>query len=78
MSMTTTIQTPDGDDVRVSRMGRTEKGYRLKIDVDEGPCWEVNVHRNGGRSVQMSWDADGNMADIDEPSWLDDIILQAR
>jgi len=76
--MPDTIETYDGTEVEVEVIEpRPGGGARVEIDAVEGPRWRVDVTRSGSLdAVVTTWNRDDELADVDVPGWMDDVLLR--
>jgi len=75
-----TITTYTGAEVAIEPVEELSSGG-ARIDVNEidGPRWRVDVTRTGSLdTVVTSWDRDGQLADVEAPEWLDDVLARLR
>lgn len=75
-----TITTYTGAEVAIDPVDPLSGGgARVDVDQVDGPRWRVNVTRTGQLdAVVTSWDAEEQLADIDAPEWLDDVLARLR
>ena len=75
-----TIEVYTGDEVAVEPIKQLSNGdTRVELDVVEGPRWRVDVNGTGSEiDVVTSWDATGQLADVDLPEWVGDVIARLR
>jgi hypothetical protein len=80
MSEAATIQTYAGEEVEIEPMDELSGGgARVDVDVVEGPRWRVDVNSTGSDyDVVTSWDREEQLADIEPPGWLDDVLARLR
>jgi len=73
-----TIETYEGDEVEVEVIKPLAGGgARVEIDKPDGPRWRLDATRSGELSeVVTSWNSDGELADVEIPDWVDDILLR--
>ena len=75
----TTITIWDGTDVEVEPIEELSSGgVRLDVDADDGPRWRLDVTKAGNYEVVTSWDASGQLADVEVPEWIDDVIARLQ
>jgi hypothetical protein len=74
------ITTYTGAEVAIEPVDeRSGGGARVDVDEVEGPRWRVDVTRTGSLDqVVTTWDRDGQLADIEPPEWLDDVLARLR
>ncbi|WP_135828551.1 hypothetical protein [Halorussus halobius] len=53
-------------------------GARVDLDAENGPKLRLDVTKSGKYEVVTSWNADGELADVDEPDWVEDIVAQLQ
>jgi len=53
-------------------------GARIELDVDGGPRWRLDVTNSGEYEIVTSWNAAGELADVETPDWVDDIVARLR
>ncbi|MFC6975844.1 hypothetical protein ACFQL1_16030 [Halomicroarcula sp. GCM10025709] len=76
MPDTTTIEIRKGLDVEVEHLEpRGERGARVDVETDDGRKWRLDITRGGKYEVVTSW-RDGELADLDEPEWLNDLLAR--
>ena len=52
-------------------------GSRVEIDVIEGPRWRLDVTAAGDDyEVVTSWNSADELADVEVPDWIDDVLLR--
>ena len=75
-----TIEAYTGDEVAVEPIKQLSNGgTRVELDVVEGPRWRLDVNGTGNDyEIVTSWDATGQLADVDVPGWIDDILVRLR
>jgi hypothetical protein len=75
-----TITTYTGAEVAIEPVNELGGGgARVDVDQVEGPRWRVDVTRTGQlETVVTSWDSDGQLADVEAPEWLDDVLARLR
>lgn len=75
-----TITTYTGAEVAIEPVDQLSSGgARIDVDQVEGPRWRVDVTRTGQfHAVVTTWDCDGQLADVDAPAWLDDVLARLR
>jgi len=75
-----TIGAYDGTEVAVEPIKTLSGGgTRLEIDQVDGPRWRLDVNSTGKDfEVVTSWNSDDELADIEVPEWVDDILLRLR
>ena len=70
------ITRPDGTEAQIVPVQQlTGGGARVKINVDGGPTWTLDVTRTGNYDVVTSEDEHGQLADIDVPWWVEEDVL---
>jgi len=68
--------TMHGMEIEVTHLeDRPGGGARLDIEVDDGRRWRVVCDGFDIDHIEMTW-RDGEPADLDRPSWLDDAIAR--
>jgi hypothetical protein len=80
MSETDTITVHDGTQVAVDPITDLPGGgARIELDVVDGPRWRLDVPATGQNpEVITSWDSNDELADIDLPDWVDDVLMQLQ
>jgi hypothetical protein len=75
-----TITTYTGAEVAIEPVDQLSGGgARVDVDQVDGPRWRVDVTRTGQLdAVVTTWDAEEQLADIDAPEWLDDVLARLR
>jgi hypothetical protein len=65
-----------GDAITVDPLRRLDGGgTRVEIDVENGPRFRLDVVATGDNyDVVTSWDETGQLADVDVPEWVDDVL----
>jgi hypothetical protein len=65
-----------GDEITVDPLRRLDGGgTRVEIDVENGPWFRLDVVATGDNyDVVTSWDETGQLADVDVPEWVDDVL----
>lgn len=78
MSQAQTIETYTGDSVDVEPVRELSGGgTRIELDVDDGPRWRVDVTASGTiDEVVTSWNSRDELADIDLPEWVEDVLAR--
>ena len=79
MGQRETVEAYNGREVAVEPIKQLENGgARVEIDATDGPRWRVDVTRSGSVEVVTSWDADGNLADVEMTDWAEDVLERMR
>ncbi|MBB6645044.1 hypothetical protein [Halobellus ruber] len=79
MQQTATLETWDGTNVEVEHVqDLAGGGARFDIEAEAGPRWRLDVSKTGTYEVVTSWDARGQLADVETPEWMDDIIARLQ
>ena len=74
-----TIETWDGSEVEVEPVrSLSSGGVRVEVDAIDGGRWRLDVEKDGGYEVVTSWDAAGQLADVDVPDWMDDVVSRLQ
>jgi hypothetical protein len=79
MAETHTTTVHGGIEVEVEHVDALANGG-ARFDIrSDGKRWRVDVQRSGEVEIVTTW-KDGQLADLDEPEWLDDVVsrLQQR
>lgn len=77
--MPETIRTIDGSEAEIEHVKPlTGGGARFDITAEDGRRWRLDVTRSGNAEVVTSWDRDGNLADVELPDWVDDILVRLQ
>ena len=70
------IERPDGTEVAIEPIKSLPSGgSRIKIDVDDGPTWTLDVTRSENYDVVTTKDEHGQLADIEIPWWVEEDVL---
>lgn len=73
------LETYDGDAVTITLVDQlTGGGMRVDLDVREGPRWRLDVARTGTYEIVTSWNADDQLADVETPAWIDDVLARLQ
>jgi len=73
------LETYDGTEVSVEPIKRlAEGGSRVEIGAEDGRTWRLDITRSGEMEVVSSWNADGELADVEVPDWMDDIVARLQ
>ena len=68
----------DGTTVEVEHVKPLANGGAcFDIESEDGRKWRVDLTREGDTELVTSW-RDGELADLDIPDWLDDILERLR
>lgn len=79
MAGSKTFETLGGQKVDVDRIRPVEDGKtRFEFDVEDGPRWRIDVKPPDDYELVTSWSADDELADLDLPKWIDDIVAQMQ
>lgn len=79
MSQAETIQAYDGTDVEVEPIKPLSGGgARVELDAEDGPTWRLDITNSGKFDVVTSWNADGELADVETPDWVGDIVARLQ
>ena len=79
MSQAAEITTWDGTDVEVEPIEELSGGgARVDVDAIDGPRWRLDVTKTGNYELVTSWNADGQLDDVDVPEWMDDVITRLQ
>lgn len=75
-----TITTYTGAEVAINPVNQLSGGgARVDVEQIDGPRWRVDITRTGQLdAVVTTWDQEGQLADIDAPDWLDDVLARLR
>jgi hypothetical protein len=74
-----TIRAYDGTEVEVEIVKQLAGGgARVDVTATDGPRWRLDVNRTGTPEVVTTWNADGDLADVDLPEWMDDVIARLQ
>lgn len=75
-----TYETPNGEKAEISKLDALAGGgARIAIDVDDGPRWRLDVNNTGeDYDLVTAWNADDQLADIDVPEWIDELLLRLQ
>lgn len=62
-----------GEEIETEHIKRLPSGG-ARFDFQTGiKRWRVDVSRSGDTEIVTTW-RDGELADLDEPDWLDDLV----
>lgn len=78
MSQAAEITTWDGTDVEVEPIEELSGGARVDVDAIDGPRWRLDVSKTENYELVTSWNADGQLDDVDVPEWMDDVITRLQ
>lgn len=80
MSEQDTITVQSGTEVAVEPITELAGGRaRLEIDAVDGPRWRLDVPATGQNpDLVTSWDSNDDLADIDLPDWVDDVLVRLQ
>jgi hypothetical protein len=68
-----------GAEIEVDPRAQLEGGgARFDVEGPEGRKWRIDVTPEGNYTLVTSWNSEGNLADLDEPDWFDDMLVQLR
>ena len=69
----------DGSEIEIEHLAdRPGGGARLDVDHEDGRRWRVQVTGTGKvDEIETTW-RDGQLADLDEPDWMDDLLARVR
>lgn len=74
--MPDTMEVHTGIEVRVEHVeSLADGGARFDITAEDGRRFRVDLTRDGATEVVTTW-RDGTLADLDVPSWLDDVTAR--
>jgi|GEM_PF-658587 len=75
-----TIEAYDGTEVEVEPIRQLSGGgSRIELDVVDGPRWRLDVTGTGqDYDIVTSWNSADELADIEPPQWVDDVILRLK
>ncbi|WP_436933718.1 hypothetical protein [Halovenus marina] len=63
-----------GNDLTIEHKGPDGAGARLDVSHEDGRRWLLTVTGTGSlKEIETTW-RDGQLADLDEPDWLDDAL----
>lgn len=73
-----TIEMYDGTEVDVEHVeALPDGGARFDVAAADGRKWRIDVGRDGGFEVVTTW-RDGQLADLDLPEWMGDLVARLR
>jgi hypothetical protein len=73
------LEAYDGTEVAVKPIKPLANGgTRVDISAEDGPKWRLNITRAGNITVVTTWNADGELADVEVPDWMDDIVARLQ
>ncbi|MFA1612078.1 hypothetical protein [Halobellus rubicundus] len=77
-AQTRSIDVYTGDTVDVTPVDKLSGGgTRIELDVEGGPRWRLDVNSTGNDyDVVTSWNERGELADVEVPAWIDDVLAQ--
>lgn len=76
MPDTMTIEIHKRLDVEVEHLElRGERGARVDVETDDGRKWRLDITNSGDYELVTSWQ-DGELTDLDDPEWLDDLLAR--
>jgi hypothetical protein len=65
-----------GEEIVVEHQGPQGSGARIDIEHEDGRKWRCIVSGTGKLTeIETTW-RDGQLADIDEPDWMEDVLSQ--
>ena len=74
-----TFDSPDGEAEVEKLEDLSGGGARIEIDVDGGPRWRLDVNGTGSEyELVTSRNAADELADVDVPRWVDDLLIQLQ
>ena len=76
MPQSGTMEVWNGTEVEVDHIKPLEgRGARFDIEAEDGRKWRVDVTQAQGGDIEIvtTW-RDGQLADLDEPDWLEDVM----
>jgi hypothetical protein len=50
------------------------EGTRLTVTDEDGTQWKLDVDTSGDYEIVTSWNADGDLADVPVPDYVDDLL----
>jgi hypothetical protein len=53
-------------------------GARVDLDAEGGPKFRLDITKSGNHEIVTSWDKHGNLADVETPDWVEDIVAQLQ
>lgn len=73
------ITTYDGTEVEISILGpRAGGGVRVDVEAVDGPTWRLDVKQMGSYETVTTWNANGELAEVAVPDWIDDVIARLQ
>ncbi len=73
------IEAYDGTEVGFEHIKPLSSGgARVEFDVEGGPRWRVDVSNAGDYEIVTSWNANDELADVETPDWMDDLVAQLQ
>jgi hypothetical protein len=50
------------------------EGARMTVTDEDGTQWKLDVDSSGDYDIVASWNADGDLADVPVPDYVDDLL----
>lgn len=50
------------------------EGTRMTVTDEDGTQWKLNIDDTGDYELVASWNADGDLADIPVPEYVEDLL----
>ncbi|WP_135829990.1 hypothetical protein [Halorussus halobius] len=73
------LETVDGTEVTVEPIRRLSDGEsRIDIESEDGRKWRLDVTRAGEFEVVASWNVAGELADVERPDWVENIVARLQ
>ncbi|WP_225333831.1 hypothetical protein [Halomicrobium urmianum] len=73
-----TVEMYDGTEVEVEHVDAlAEGGARFDVEAADGRKWRIDVDRHGDFDIVTTW-RDGQLADVDVPEWMGDLVTRLR
>lgn len=74
MSQAQSILLADGREVQVALEDGHAHRHVVEVEADGVGTWRFGVDRHRRASLLTSQDADGNLADIEIPTWMNEVL----
>ena len=70
-----TVEAYNGNTVEIAPQQPLESGgARVEVTDEDGTEWKLDVERDGSYEVVASWNADGDLADVAVPPYVEDLL----
>jgi hypothetical protein len=72
-----TVEAYNGNTVEIAPQRPLESGgARIEVTDEDGTRWELDVAKDGSYEVVASWNADGDLADVPVPEYVEDLLTR--